>query len=213
MKQETRSTLWLVIGAALFYFLLNAISAAQGWPFKLPGISFEKFDRYAVALVATPLSLLGLSALLGVGAAYARAASGADIRHRLPVPFKLGDPDSLLLHGTQVAAFVIWPLIATVSLFIKYLGGQFCRKTIGATGCGLDGYARVGENWNHFAYVPPADAFSSREFIYQGGPDYWPFWTPVGVCVLWIVMLCILTAFLRNVFKPGIRTRRRPAVR
>jgi len=204
MKQSTSNTLWLVIGASLFYFLLNAISAAQGWPFKLPGISFEKFDRYAVALVATPIGLIGVAVLLGIGIVHGRASTRTEVRRRLPIPFKLGDPDSVFLHICQIVAFVGLPLLALASLTAKYFKGDFCREAAQGTACGLNGYMRVGDRWDHFAYVAPGEAFASRHFIYQGGPDYWPFWTPIGVLLLWALVLCMLAAFAWNVLKVKI---------
>lgn len=206
MKQSTSNALWLVIGASLFYFLLNAISAAQGWPFKLPGISFEKFDRYAVALVATPIGLIGLGALLGIGTVHASASTRNEIRRRLPIPFKLGDPDSVFLHVCQIVAFVVLPLLALASLTAKYFKGDFCRQAAQGTGCGLSGYTRVGDRWDHFSYVAPGEAFASRHFIYEGGPDYWPFWMPVGVSLLWMLALCMLAAFTGTVLKSKFET-------
>lgn len=94
----TLNTLWLIVGGALFYFLLNAIATAQGWPFKLPGISFDKADRYAVALIATPIGLAGLTTLLFIGRSYARVTQAENLWHRLPVSFNLGDPNNIILH-------------------------------------------------------------------------------------------------------------------
>ena len=197
MRSSTISALWLIMGTAVFYFLFNALAAAQGWPLKLPGVKFENFDRYAVALVATPIGLMAISLLLLLGAEYACRSGSKRLWRRLPVPFKLSDPDSVFLHVVQLSAFIIFPAIALVSLYRKYLGGQFCRRAADtAKGCDITGYVRVGESWDHFAYVPWKVAFKSREFVYQGGPDYWPFWEAIGISLLWLLFAASLARFL-----------------
>lgn len=202
MKPSTASALWLIVGAALFYFLFNALAAAQGWPFKLPGVKFENFDRYAVALVATPIGLVATSILLCLGAEYARQSKSKRFWRRLPVPFTMGDPDSVFLHVVQLTAFVELPWAALVSLYLKYLGGQFCRRAADAAkGCDIAGYVRVGENWQHFSYVPWNEAFKSREFIYQGGPDYWPFWEAIAISLLWVVFVAAVGWFLMSLLR------------
>ena len=55
----------------------------------------------------------------------------------------------------------------------------------GATGCGVSDYQRVGEDWDHFAYVSWNLVFKPREFIYQSNVDYWPFWEAIGISLLW----------------------------
>ncbi|MCX4146894.1 MULTISPECIES: hypothetical protein [Paraburkholderia] len=202
MKQGTASTVWLTVGLALFYFLFNAVAGAQGWPFNLPGIKFEGFDHYAIALVATPIGLAVLSVLLWIGAGYARRSDSKSLKQRLPVPFKLGDPDSAFLHAAQLGAFVAFPAIALVSLYIKYLGGQFCRHAqTGGTGCGAAGYITAGVNWQHFAYVPFGMASKADEFIYQGKATYWPFWEAIGITAMWLLFVVALAWFLIAVFR------------
>lgn len=197
MKQETASSLWLIVGAALFYFLFNAVAAAQHWPFDLPGVKFEGFDRYAVALVATPIGLLASSILLCLGAEHARKSKSHCLSRRLPVPFRLGDPDSAILQAVQLVSFVLLPVVALVSLYLKYLGGQFCRRAQDAAkGCDTTGYVRIGDEWDHFNYVPWGLATKSREFVYQGGPDYWPFWEAIGISLLWVALAAALGWFL-----------------
>ena len=56
------------------------------------------------------------------------------------------------------------PALVLVSLYIKYLGGQFCeRATEMAKGCGTSGYMRIGEDADHFKYVPwPRDQIEQK---------------------------------------------------
>lgn len=202
MRQATLANLWFVVGVALFLFLLNSISAAYGWPFKIPGITPANVDRYAVALHATPPGLLGLAAVLGFGALHVRRSDAALARHRLPPPFRLNDPGSLFLHAVQVSAFVILPVAALTSLSRKYLNGTFCRQTSGVSAdCGVSGYVRVGNGLDHFTFVPANLAFKSRAFIYQGGPDYWPFWTPFGITLLWLIVIAFAIWFSFELFR------------
>ena len=202
MKQETARKLWLVWASGLLYLMFNSVAAAQGWPFKLPGLAFEAWDRYAVAMVAMPVGLVGLTVLAVLGTAHARDSGGGPL-HRLPPPFGLADPDSLLLHAAQLFAFVLLPLAATASLSAKFLSGIHCRQVAdaAASGCGKSGYAFVDER--PFAFMPWRAATGSGNYIYQGGPDYWPFWEPVLFAVLWVVAVVALAVFARAVLAPG----------
>ena len=199
MNKKTANTVWMIWGVGLLYLTFNSIAQAYGWPFKLPGLAFEKWDRYATALVAVPIVLVGLVVLAAIGISHARA-SGAGWRARLPVPFGLTDPESGLLHVAQLFAFVVLPLMGAGSLFAKFLSGSYCRRAADsgkAVACLKEGYVVTGDGV--FRYVSWGDATPSGNYIYEGGPDFWPFWQPVLYCLLWVATLIALALFARAV--------------
>ena len=201
MKKDTAKSIWLLWGAGILYFVFNSVAAAQGWPFKLPGPKFADWDRYAIAMVSVPVGLIGIIGLSAVGICYARASGESRPLLRMPAPFGLSDPESQALHAAQILAFLVLPLVGIASLFAKFLGGNFCRKvSSGASiACGQTPYEVVGTD--HFRFVSFSSVTPSRAFIYQGGPDYWPFWEPIGFCLLGLaaaLMLIWFAATVRN---------------
>jgi hypothetical protein len=147
-----------------------------------------------------------------IGTIHARASGDRAIRRRLPKPFALNDQDSVLLHITQLAAFLLIPVIGTIVLFVKFLSGSYCRQTGGpsVSGCGTGGYERVGID--HFAYVPLSEVLPSRRYIYEGGADYWPFWEPLIFAAMGLIAVLALAVFVRALLFPGT-SGRPPAAR
>ncbi|MCU1302297.1 MAG: hypothetical protein JWQ87_2581 [Candidatus Sulfotelmatobacter sp.] len=187
----------------LLYFVLNGVVRAWQWPLALPGIAFEKTtDPYAAALIAVPSGLVFLIVLAVFGALHANDVRSHAVLNRLPQPFGLGDSRSILLHSLQLALFLLLPLICLLALTKKVFSGQFCEHVASATSaCGIVG-ARVIGNWGeHFRYVSPAKAIGEHAYLYQGGVDYWPFWMPMMICILWILALTGVGSFIVKLFK------------
>ncbi|HEY8696043.1 MAG TPA: hypothetical protein VIM02_00365 [Rhizomicrobium sp.] len=208
MRKEAAELLWYVLGAFLFYFLWNAVSAAHGWNLTLPGLNFKDWDPYGAALVATPIGLVCFATLMCIGALYARRSESARPIGRLPIPFKLGDPDSVVLHAAQAMALIVLPFVALISLFDKFLNGSFCHlvrlQGLAAPGHDACGNGKVPYDRSPlslFSYVAPREAFRPNAFVYQGGNTYWPFWEPLAICVLGLIALASLAWFAFEVFK------------
>jgi hypothetical protein len=195
---------WTAIGAILFYFTVNALARAWQWPLALPGIGFEKTtDPYAAALIAVPTGLVLLALLATCGAAHAARVKRGGVFARMPQPFGLGDSRNLLLHALQIAVFLVVPLFSLVALTRKYFSGQFCARIQTSTqGCGITGASAIG-NWSaHFRYVPLGKAIAEHNYVYQGGVDYWPFWMPLIICVLWLLMSAAVGFFVTRLIRP-----------
>jgi len=202
-KTSALRTAWAATGVILLYLLLNSVARAWQWPLTLPGIGFEKTtDPYAAALIAVPCGLLLLMVLAVFGAAHANAMKSHAVLTRLPQPFGLGDSRSILLHSLQLTLFLLVPLICLFALTRKFFSGQFCEHVASAaSACGIVG-ARVIGNWgDHFKYVSPAKAIGQHAYLYQGGVDYWPFWMPMIICVLWMIALTGVASFMVSLFR------------
>jgi hypothetical protein len=196
-------TAWTATGVILLYFVLNGMVRAWQWPLALPGIGFEKTtDPYAAALIAVPSGLVLLIVLAVFGATHARSIKSRAVLTRLPQPFGLGDSRSLLLHALQLVLFLIVPIICLFVLTKKFLSGQFCIHAASAwPACGIS-EAKVMGNWGeHFKYVSLSRAMSAHAYVYQGGVDYWPFWMPMIICVLWVAAFIALGSFVLRLFK------------
>jgi hypothetical protein len=202
-KTTALRTAWTATGVLLFYFVLNGVVRAWQWPLTLPGIGFEKTtDPYVAALITVPPGLVLLIVLAIFGKSHAGTVRARGVLERLPQPFGLGDSSSVLLHSLQLTIFLLIPVIALFVLTGKFLSCQFCER-IGssAPACGVVG-ARVVGNWgSHFKYVSLAKAIGAHAYLYQGGVDYWPFWLPMIVAILWVVAITEIAWFGVRLFR------------
>jgi hypothetical protein len=169
------------------------MSASYGWPTTFAGLGFDKLtDRYAVALIASPVILTLLTTLAAVGRWYAKEALVSGTHERLIPPFGFGNPKTGWLNGANLAVLFGFPLVAGISLFVKFLGGQFCQRgteSARIVGCDVPGATVVGNFALHFRFVSFSAAFAGRHYVYQGGPDYAPFWEPWAFVLLWIAFI------------------------
>lgn len=203
MRATTLARLWLVIGVFELYLMLNAMVGAYKWGLKFPGIAFEFGKPLDAALIGCVAGLGVMMVLLWVGQRYARHFCNEARLHRLPPPFSLNDRNSLVLHLAQLAAFLLLPLIALISLFIKYIDGPFCVRTETETiGCDTNGFEQVGAGADHFSYVPFSQVLPSRSYIYGNGADYWPFWEPWAILLLWVAVFVLLGRFISWFLRP-----------
>jgi hypothetical protein len=196
---------WICVGGILFIFAFNAMSASYHWPTTIPGLGFDKdTDRYAVALIATPVILILLIALAVAGLWYAREAPLAGLRERIVPPFGFGDPKAGWLQATHLTILFGFPLTAGISLFVKFLGGEFClRGQVPGKGiaCDVPGATLVGNFGLHFHFVSFGAAFAGRQYVYQGGPDYAPFWEPWSFVLLWIALVVATALWAKELLR------------
>ena len=195
---------WICVGASLFILVFNAMSASYHWPTTFPGLGFDKdTDRYAVALIATPVILVLLIALALVGLWYARERPAAVLRERLVPPFGFGDAKAGWLQTADLTILFGFPLGAGISLFVKFLSGEFCLRgpVPGKIACDVPGATRVGNFGLHFQFVPFCAAFVRRQYVYQGGPDYAPFWEPWSFVLLWIALVVVAALWAKELFR------------
>jgi hypothetical protein len=189
----------------VFVFAFNAMSASYGWPTTFPGLGFDKqTDRYAVALIATPVILILLVAQAVVGRWYATGARAVGIGPRLVPPFGFGDPKARWLQVVDLTILFAFPLVAGISLFVKFLAGQFCLRghILGkGTACDVPDATLVGNFGLHFRFVPFGAAFAGRQYVYQGGPDYAPFWEPWSFVLLWIALVIAFALWAKEVLR------------
>jgi hypothetical protein len=196
-------TVWTAVGAIVFYFSLNALARAWQWPLALPGIAFEKTtDPYAAALIAVPTCLSLLSVLFTLGASHSARVKRPNLLLRIPRPFGLADPWNRPLHVVQLVLFVLFPLISVATLTRKVFSGQFCVRDASAIqGCGVGGVKVIGNWGEHFRYMSVSQAIGAHIYVYQGGVEYWPFWMPLVICLLWVAAICALAVFVRNLMR------------
>lgn len=172
-----------------------------------PGIGFDKqTDRYAVALIATPVILILLTLLTSVGRIFAKGkTSRGRVRERLVPPFGFLDSKASWLQNTDLLVFVVFPLVSSTSLFLKFLGGEFCLRGPGnvVKGCDVPGAIRAGSVLDHFRYVPLGDSFFRQKYVYQGGPDYAPFWEPCAFVLLWFALGVSLFLWWKELCRPA----------
>jgi hypothetical protein len=100
---------------------------------------------------------------------------------------------------------VLFLIVTVICLFVltkKFLSGQFCIHAASALpACGIS-EAKVIGNWGeHFKYASLPSAMSAHAYVYQGGVDYWPFWMPMIICVLWALAFIALGSFVLRRFK------------
>jgi len=193
-------TVWTTLGAILFYFSLDAVARAWQWPFALPGIGFEKnTDPYAAALIAVPICLVLLTILLSLGANHAARVKHGSLLVKMPPPFGLADARNRPLHALQLLLFVVFPLVSLATLTLKAFSGQFCvRDGSTAQACGVTGVKVVGNWGQHFTYVSMSRGIGAHIYVYQGGVEYWPFWLPLLICLLWVTAIYTLALFVHK---------------
>ncbi len=187
------------------------MSAAWGWPIRLPVIAFDKdTDRYAISLIATPVLLCLLSIELFIGKMLAQTVESKKFGDRLPPPFGFGDRTNKFLRVMDTVVLLAFPVISSISLFAKFLSGQFCLKGAPIPGlpadkqpvaCGVVGAKLVGTFGTHFSRVSFSASVLHHEYVYQGGPDYAPFWESWGFVLLWLVVAVMLALFFIAVLK------------
>jgi len=195
---------WLLLGAVTFLFAFNAMGASYGWPTTLPGLIFDRqTDRYAVSLIASPVLLVLLIALAHIARMQAKTTPKGGWRERLVAPFGFGDRKARWLQNLDLAVLFLFPLASSISLFVKFLSGQFCLRGKGSqiTGCDVPGATIVGNFLDHFRPVPFSDAVPLRRYVYQGGPDYAPFWEPWAFVVLWLILVVAVIQWMTELFR------------
>lgn len=182
MNAESLTKLWSAIGASLLYLTLNAWSASQKFPVKLPGLTFEELDPYNAVLPGIFLGAPLLLLLLLVQQAYQRRVREESWVTRMPVAFGLSidnpkDGIARIYQAIILVLFVAVPVAGQVHFVDKLFRGQALERTSGDP---------VAQGITHLTNFFPPSVLWTSDYVFADagkGMTFFPFWEP------WLVIL------------------------